>query len=87
MSVEHLPWDSLEGPIYHARELKPRKQWVTYGCWILSAALIIGGIVTALPRSRRIWCAVHTDAVDEKGYSYYREGTGDFLSDEDYHTL
>lgn len=46
MSVEHLPWDSLEGPIYHARELKPRKQWVTYGCWILSAALIIGGIVT-----------------------------------------
>ena len=46
MSVEHLPWDSLEGPIYYARDLKPRKPWVTYGCWILSAALIIGGIIT-----------------------------------------
>ena len=47
MSVEHLPWESLEGPIYYAKELKPRKKWVTVGCWILSVALIIGGIITS----------------------------------------
>lgn len=46
MNVEHLPWDSLEGPIYSARELKPRKKWVTNGCWVLSCFLIIGGIIT-----------------------------------------
>ncbi len=46
MSVEHLPWESLSGPIYKARELKPRKEWVTKVCWVLSCFLIIGGIVT-----------------------------------------
>lgn len=46
MSAEHLPWESVEGPIYYARDLKPRKNWVTIGCWILSAALIIGGLLT-----------------------------------------
>lgn len=46
MSVEHLPWESLEGPIYYAKTLKPRKKWVTTGGWILSVALIIGGIIT-----------------------------------------
>lgn len=46
MSVEHLPWESLEGPIYETRELKPHKQWVVVGCWIMSVFLIIGGIIT-----------------------------------------
>lgn len=46
MSVEQLPWESLQGPIYQARELKPRKNWVIIGGWILSGALIIGGILT-----------------------------------------
>lgn len=46
MSAEHLPWESLEGPIYYAKELKPRKKWVYIGGWIFSAALILGGIIT-----------------------------------------
>ena len=46
MSVEKLPWESLEGPIYYAREMKPRKKWVQIGGWFLSAGLIIGGIMT-----------------------------------------
>ena len=46
MKDKHLPWESLEGPIYYAREIKPRKQWVTIGGWILSAALLVGGVIT-----------------------------------------
>ncbi len=46
MKDKRLPWESLEGPIYYAREIKPRKQWVTVGGWILSAALLVGGILT-----------------------------------------
>lgn len=46
MKVEHLPWESLEGPIFHAKELKPRKAWVTYGCWFMCVLLIIGGLTT-----------------------------------------
>ena len=42
----HLPWESVSGPIYTARPLKPRKKWVTAGGWILSAVLIIGGLLT-----------------------------------------
>ena len=41
-----LPWESVPGPIYRARELKPRKKWVTNGCWFLCVFLIIGGCVT-----------------------------------------
>ncbi len=46
MSVEHLPWESLSGPIYTARELRPRKKWVENACWILSCGLVVGGIIT-----------------------------------------
>ena len=46
MSVEHLPWEEVPGPIYSARELKPRKKWVTVGSWILSVVLVVGGILT-----------------------------------------
>ena len=45
MSV-HLPWESVSGPIYTARPLKPRKKWVTVGGWILSVVLILGGLIT-----------------------------------------
>ncbi len=46
MSGQHLPWESLETPVYYPKELKPRKKWVYTGGWILSAALILGGIIT-----------------------------------------
>lgn len=46
MSAEHLPWESRAGPKYSARELKPRKQWVRSGCWVLSIFLVVGGLVT-----------------------------------------
>ena len=45
MSV-HLPWESVPGPVYTARPLKPRKKWVTAGGWILSVVLILGGLAT-----------------------------------------
>ena len=75
----------MEGLTYHARDLKPRKPWVTYGCWILSAALIIGGILTPYRVARCVGgVLVHTDAFDEKGYSHYREGLEAPTSDEDH---
>lgn len=40
------PWDLVPGPKYSARELKPRKQWVTVGSWCVSALLIVGGVIT-----------------------------------------
>ena len=46
MSAVHLPWESLPGPVYTARPLKPRKKWVSVGGWILSTVLIVGGIFT-----------------------------------------
>ena len=45
MRTEQLPWDSVPGPHY-ARELKPRKKWVTVGGWILVAVLLLGGLAT-----------------------------------------
>lgn len=44
--IEHLPWESVEGPKYYPKELKPRKKWVTAGSWIMSGFLILGGLVT-----------------------------------------
>lgn len=46
MRAEQLPWASVPGPHYQARELKPRKPWVTVGGWILAAVLLLGGIMT-----------------------------------------
>lgn len=46
MRTEQLPWDSVPGPHYAARELKPRKKWVTVGGWILVAVLLLGGLAT-----------------------------------------
>lgn len=46
MGSGQLPWDSLSGPVYRARVLKPRKRWVTAGCWILCAFLIVFGLAT-----------------------------------------
>lgn len=46
MRTEQLPWDSVPGPHYAARELKPRKKWVTVGGWILAAVLLLGGLAT-----------------------------------------
>lgn len=44
--TEHLPWESVEGPKYYPKELKPRKKWVTAGSWMMSGLLILGGLVT-----------------------------------------
>lgn len=46
MGSKQLPWDSISGPVYHARVLKPRKRWVTIGCWFLCAFLITFGLAT-----------------------------------------
>ncbi len=46
MRIEHLPWESVPGPIYSASDLKPRKKWVAVGGWFLSALLVLGGIIT-----------------------------------------
>lgn len=44
--TEHLPWELISGPKYHTRELKPRSKYVTTGCWILSALLLLAGFIT-----------------------------------------
>lgn len=41
-----LPWENEEGAIYPARELHPRKRWVTYGGYCLAALLLTAGIIT-----------------------------------------
>lgn len=46
MSKTSLPWAGLAGPVYIPRELKPRKAYVTYGCWAMSVLLVLGGIFT-----------------------------------------
>jgi hypothetical protein len=46
MMMEHLPWESVEGPKYYPKELKPRKKWVTTGSWVMSGLLLLGGLVT-----------------------------------------
>ena len=44
--MRSLPWSELDGPVYAARELKPRKTYVTYGWWVMATLLILAGIVT-----------------------------------------
>ena len=39
-----LPWDDLSTQVIPAHEVKPRKQWVKAGGWILAALLLITGI-------------------------------------------
>lgn len=46
MRAEQLPWDLVPGPHYAARDLKPRKKWVTVGGWCLVVALLCGGLAT-----------------------------------------
>ncbi|MEG2143972.1 MAG: hypothetical protein RRY40_01445, partial [Oscillospiraceae bacterium] len=46
MSVIDFPWSALPDPIFHPKELRPRKKWVTYGGWFLSFALIFGGLIS-----------------------------------------
>lgn len=46
MDSKQLPWDSISGPVYRARVLKPRKQWVTAGCCFLCVFLIAFGLTT-----------------------------------------
>ncbi len=44
--MEHLPWEALDGPKYHAQAAKPRKKWVTAGGWGLSVLLLAAGVAT-----------------------------------------
>ena len=46
MRSGQLPWNSISGPIYRARVLKPRQRWVTNGCWVLCVFLIVFGYTT-----------------------------------------
>ena len=46
MRSGQLPWDSVSGPVYNARVLKPRKRWVTAGCWVLCVFLIAFGLTS-----------------------------------------
>ncbi len=41
-----LPWENIGGGIIEARELRPRKQWVKTGCWLLCVFLMLGGLLT-----------------------------------------
>ena len=41
-----LPWESVEPPIYTARNPKPRKKWVQVGGWVFVALLLVGGLTT-----------------------------------------
>ena len=44
--IEHLPWESVEGPKYYAKELKPLEKWVKVGSWFMAGLLVLGGLVT-----------------------------------------
>lgn len=46
MRNQTLPWDGIAGPIYQARELKPRKPWINYFAWAMTGLLIVGGLTT-----------------------------------------
>ncbi|WP_050747982.1 MULTISPECIES: hypothetical protein [Peptoniphilus] len=46
MKLDKLPWASIDSPIYTNREIKPRKDWVIAGGWIMTAILIISGFTT-----------------------------------------
>ena len=46
MRSGQLPWDSISGPVYSARVFKPRKRWVTVGCWVLCIFLIAFGLTS-----------------------------------------
>lgn len=48
MRVEHLPWETVCRPVFHAQEIKPRKKWVTVGGWILSVVLMLVGLTSKL---------------------------------------
>ena len=41
-----LPWENEGGVVYAARELRPRKRWVTYGGYCFAALLLAAGILT-----------------------------------------
>lgn len=45
MKTERLPWETLSGPVYHASETrKSPKKWVRAGGWVMSVALLLGGV-------------------------------------------
>ena len=77
MSVEHLPWDSLEGPIYHARELKPRKQWVTYDQDLTCMVRQLQPTETGIPlelyffSANKVWAVSYTHLDVYKRQSLY----------------
>ena len=41
-----LPWENEGGVVYTARELRPRKHWVTYGGYCLAVLLLAAGLLT-----------------------------------------
>lgn len=41
-----LPWENEGGVVYTARELRPRKRWVTYGGYCLAVLLLAAGLLT-----------------------------------------
>lgn len=43
---KELPWEGLDGFVYSAQELRPRKPWVERACFLLCLFLIAGGLVT-----------------------------------------
>lgn len=45
MRTDRLPWED-DSTVYEAKELKPRKPWVTKACWVMCFILIIGGLIT-----------------------------------------
>lgn len=43
---KELPWAETTGPVYHAQEIKPRKESTKTLCWLMCGFLIVGGLMT-----------------------------------------
>lgn len=92
--MEHLPWESVEGPKYYPKDLKPQKKWVRVGSWFMAGLLILGGLTTRF-RVAAIFgllymlalIMVKTTAVTSRGLEIYYQMRitthYDFLSWED----
>ena len=62
-----LPWESVPPPIYPAQStLKPRKQWVQTGGWILVVVLLLfgGTKIPELMKGRGKGYKIFKDEVD-----------------------
>lgn len=76
---QKIPWEDLKTPFYEACEVKKRKQWIIIAAWILTAMLLITGIMRRNPIGIFFAFLMFMSMISKKSVAVTERGLENFM--------